>query len=776
MSRVANILAAALAAVLLLFGAAIAQQSAAPVDYEAWKSTAARAHDVVEAGRASVDALEELRTQLVAFRDTFAAAAERNASRIETLRKQIEALGPVPEDGSAEPAEIAAERARLTEELQKLEAPVKAAQAALAEAEGLIAEIDNQIRAAQAEALLRVMPSPLNPQNWRAGLSDLARAYSDLGRELGDAWNSERRRTALRADLPVIGFLALLGIFLLGPARRIAVRWRDRLEAHVATAEERAIIRFGVSLLTLAAPVAGVALIIRAAVISDMLGVRGSLLLPTLLPASVAIAGSIWVAWGFFGRDETIFAELDARTRRLAWWAVVGLGHVVAFDLMATPFAEVMQLSDEATALVHFPLIVLGGLFLFQIGRYLRAAARQRGEGAASGVGAAPQWLLLRLGQLLAAAAVVGPVMAAVGYVPVGRLMVIPTSTTLGLLGALVIVQRTVPLLYARLVGRESAADALVPVLVNLALAILLLPIIALVWGARVTDLTELWSAFLAGVKVGQTHISPSDFLVFVLVFSIGYTATRLLQGSLRNTVLPRTRLDPGARTALVSGVGYVGVFVSALVAISATGIDLSSLAIVAGALSVGIGFGLQNVVQNFVAGIILLFERPIKEGDWIEVGSVQGYVRDISVRSTRIETFDRSDVILPNADLISGPVTNYTLSNPLGRVKVPVGVAYGTDTRKVEEILSEIARSHPLVEQFPPPVVLFRGFGASSLDFEIRAILKDVNWILSVTSDLNHEIARRFAEEGIEIPFPQRDIWFRNAEALRASGTSEET
>ena len=230
----------------------------------------------------------------------------------------------------------------------------------------------------------------------------------------------------------------------------------------------------------------------------------------------------------------------------------------------------------------------------------------------------------------------------------------------------------------------------------------------------------------------------------------------------MENHWLKMTTMGQGARDAMVTITGYVMFLIALLAGMSAAGFDFGNIAIIAGALSVGIGFGLQNIVNNFVSGLILLFERPVRKGDWIVVNGTEGVVKDIQIRSTRIQTFDRSDVIVPNSELISNQVTNWVLSNRAGRAIVPVGVAYGTDTEKVRDVLLAVAGANENVLQtgdYPEPVVLFRAFGDSSLNFELRVFLRDIDKRIRVVSELNFAIDKAFREAGIEIPFPQRDL-----------------
>jgi small-conductance mechanosensitive channel len=430
------------------------------------------------------------------------------------------------------------------------------------------------------------------------------------------------------------------------------------------------------------------------------------------------------------------------------------------------------DIAPETRAAFLFPFEIVMALLLFAFGKalsqpaLLSADADDLPQGETARL---PRQVAHLAGRLIMLASVVAPILSVMGYGLAARSLLQPTVLTLGLLAVVMLLHLLLTEVYAYVVGDDRVKrDSLVPLLGAFVLLTLALPVAALIWGARIEDLAEIWTRFRDGYTIGDTRISPADIATFLVVFGVGFGITRLLQGFLRSSILPKTRLDIGAQNALVSGLGYVGIFLAAMVAIGTTGLNLSNVAIVAGALSVGIGFGLQTIVSNFVSGIILLIERPISEGDWIEVGGRMGYVRDISVRATRIETFDRTDVIVPNADLVSGQVVNWTRGNSVGRVIVAVSVSFSSDIEKVMAILREISEAHPMVLLSPPPAVVLMGFGADALNFEIRAIVRDINFGLTVRSEMNAAIARRFREEGIDIPFPQRDVWVRNPEELR--------
>ena len=286
------------------------------------------------------------------------------------------------------------------------------------------------------------------------------------------------------------------------------------------------------------------------------------------------------------------------------------------------------------------------------------------------------------------------------------------------------------------------------------------------VWDPTGTVLGTISSYATDGIPMGDIRIIPSNIIAGIIAFAILTAVTGWIKRWIDRRWLRQITSDRGARDALVTIVGYTGFTISLLVGLSIGGVNITGLAVVAGALSVGIGFGLQSIANNFISGIILLFERPIKAGDFVSVGDVEGYVKKISIRATEIETLDNQDMLIPNSELISGRVTNWVLHNPYGRIIIEIGVAYGSDVEKVKEILEKVSSDHDEVitdGRASPPKALFMGFGDSSLDFQLRVRILDIKKRYDVLSDLNFEINKIFSKEGITIPFPQRDIHIKD-------------
>ena len=300
-----------------------------------------------------------------------------------------------------------------------------------------------------------------------------------------------------------------------------------------------------------------------------------------------------------------------------------------------------------------------------------------------------------------------------------------------------------------------------VRMLVTLGMWTLLAWLFIMIWDLSASAIQDINRIITEGFLVGSLKIVPARVLLAVATLVVLIAITGWFKGRIKHQ-LEKSPMERGSREALVTVTGYSGVLVGILVALGVAGIEFTNIAIIAGALSVGIGFGLQNIVNNFVSGLILLIERPVKTGDWIVVGGTEGYVKRIRIRSTQIQTFDRADVIVPNSELISSQVTNWMLRDTTGRARIPVGAAYGSDTQKVKQVLIKVANEHPEVMTYDPalkPFVLFLGFGESSLDFELRIYIRNIDRRLRVISDINFAIDDAFREAGIEIPFPQRDL-----------------
>jgi small-conductance mechanosensitive channel len=283
---------------------------------------------------------------------------------------------------------------------------------------------------------------------------------------------------------------------------------------------------------------------------------------------------------------------------------------------------------------------------------------------------------------------------------------------------------------------------------IRLALFVVAAVLVLAPWGLQSSDVSIDFGAAFFGFKVGDVTISPFSILIAIGIFTLAFAAFHAVLQWMDSKLLPRMKFDLGLRNSIRTSLGYVGFLIAAGLALSYLGLNFEKLAIVAGALSLGIGFGLQSIVNNFVSGLILLWERAVRVGDWIVVGGDQGFVRRINVRATEIETFDRAQVIIPNSSLVTGVVTNLVRNDRTGRIVISLTVPGSADPDKVREVLWSVAKANQLVLAMPPPQVLFTGMSASALNFELRAYIGDVETMFRVKSDLNFAIFKRFKEE----------------------------
>ncbi len=712
------------------------------------------------------------------FRDGASDRARQN-------RELLAALGPPPKEGEqAENAEIAKRREELRAQLANSEGRVKRADLIKTQANLLLSELTQASRAKLTKRLLQKSVSPITLDPWPIALQEFFSLSISSFVDAPVEWTIKLSKTIDLRNflLPKIAVAILIGI-MAWPARNWLLRRYGRVSVSTPLSYARRVLAGLVEgaangLVPVLFVLAVWYLVDETQTLGHIFGTSFSAICRNLV--------IFFIAWGLIssvlapkGGDWRITSLSDLATRSLARRLKLAITVFISFQAVHQSFSWA-TLSPEFESVFAFIFM----LTLYPIsasimqGRLWELADTGEPEERQSDDDfAATSSLTDKARRTVALALIALPVTAGAGYPELAIFLARAAIFTGIIVGVFWLVRWLKSEAVTNLLNNQTALGRVVceqlgisresalrtkfwiELFLDLVLLFITGTVLLPLWGFG-TEETAIWiSQLFRGVQIGSFTFSLSDVLVAIGLFSLVLVVTRLLQRGMERYFLPNITRDQGVRDALKTGVGYVGAMIAGLVGISALGIDLSNLALVVGALSVGIGFGLQNVVNNFVSGLILLIERPIKQGDWVIIGGHEGTVKKINVRSTEVETFQRASVIIPNADLIATPVINWTHKNVQGRVEVLIGVAYGSDVEQVRDILLEIGRSHPDVMKYPEPSVLFKDFGASSLDFELRCYLHDILKVLIVGSDLRYSIDAAFREHKIEIPFPQRVV-----------------
>lgn len=716
-----------------------------------------------------ISALEQIRLGLAAQRDLALAASRIPNFEARIVQGRLRLLGPVPPEGESDFA--AAKRQELEENLYELEAPQRALTDSYLRTATTIELLDEEIEALRFEQLVERGQSPLWPGSWLAFLSETPEKSATLvsADDIGASPIEARyRRILLTISLVIAG----IGMAVVTVGRRAALKKIYAKVDESETERKSSLLAIGHDFGGLVIAVLGIAIIAIAGVLLIALFPESAKLPALIFLAGLPIVLTHWLAITLFSPSapKLRLVDLGGKGGKRAVWLVLLLGIALAAESILEAVENASPYSAAASGVA--PLLVLG---LVAGVLYLLARTIEKNRKLTSTVqkGNAPNsddeflkeqidWTRLLTGAMKLSA-LISFLLALAGYSELARFIILPTIESMVIATILVTIYvRVTNLVHhfapERLTDSQNTITA-IKFLLAIGFLIVAAPIIALLWGVRPAEILDLVVLMRDGVTLGGTTISIGTIFVFIIVFVIGYVLTRWIQRALQTMLLARLEMDPGTRSAVVTGTGYVGVMLAFVAAIGAAGIDLSNLAIIFGALSVGIGFGMQSVVSNFVSGIIMLIERPIKEGDTIEVGGYSGIVDKISVRATRIQSFDHDDVIIPNSELIAGTVRNRTLTDRMTRIECSVGIAYDSDVNAAFDILQDIAKSHERSVEDPPPTVVMEQLGDSALMLRLYCFIDEVGKARGVISEMYVEIVRRFAEKGISIPFPQREI-----------------
>ncbi|MEZ5842159.1 MAG: DUF3772 domain-containing protein [Hyphomicrobiaceae bacterium] len=739
----------------------------------------------VERVRGSDAELERQRAELEALRTSTAELRHAFAPPLRAITEQLQKLGPRPKPPApAETPAIEGERNRLEQAVSRIDAAIKTLALTDERARQLVGRIQGYRNELISRDILQRTPSPMLPSVWQVVAGEMPRAVRQVTTILS-GWSDLLASRPLTLAL-ILLVCALAHILLtLTRAHRL-----PSLVPEPAAVEPGTVKRLANATLAAALKVApGFAATVLLIASIRFTGLDNQLVAPLLesglLAYTVATVTRLLAHAVLMPQHPSWRAiGIASGAARQLTLLVTLIGAVLAVDIVLDTLVRVLHL-PPAVGIVktHLATTAIAGL----IGAVaMTGLPPGGGNGAAQRTAAiAAGWLRLPL--LILAVGLVAT--SAVGYVGLAGFIARQTLAAMTGIVALLLINAglrsaleplaapapgegaSIAASPPRLIDR--ARQGMLPLVLQVALSaiagITILSLLLLSWGFSTADLAGWGRAALFGFKIGDYTISLWRIMVAGILFAGVLVATRLLQRWLGGVVLVPQRMDAGIAHSIETGIGYLGTILAALIGLSYAGLDITNLAIVAGALSVGIGFGLQSIVNNFVSGLILLVERPIKVGDWIVVGEHQGHVRRISVRATEIETFDRASVVVPNSQLISGTVQNWTLRNAMGRLTIKVSAAYDSDPEHVMKVIMSAVERCQTILTYPAPRVTFSDFGASALDFTVHAFIGDVSKGLDAQTELRTAIFKAFRKEGIEIPFPQADVHLRDLDAVRA-------
>jgi small-conductance mechanosensitive channel len=727
-------------------------------------------------GRTMSDAdLQNIRVQIEPIIAEIRTVVEEQAPKLDASKQRLSQLGPKPDKGQPEEsADVARDRAEREAAVAELDETQRLGRALLVQAEQLNTQIGDLRRAGFTRALFEQSDGLFSPSLWMSVVQAAPRELRASRIVLGDALEQLRRSTSLGVLL-LLGLAIGAAIALYAGRRSIAPRLVRRDPGITDPARRsRLLAALGVLVLGAGPAIAGSWIVWVAFDSADIVPPRLEQVGRALLSGLAFIAFVRALIDAILAPEHTSWRLIpvrDASAARIMSFSVT-LATVMVAGKVIEAFNTAIAAALPVTVITRAIFALAAALVFAELLR--RFAARETQDEACLGPYVAQDvdigGPLRSLGWFLVAL-IVGSELG--GYVALASFL-IDQAVWISIVVALLVLcvaladefiggslrgqTRLATTLQANTGLRRRSLEQIGVLgsgIARLALIIIGILLILAPWGIESTDVTGSLRAAFFGFNVGDVTISLSSILIAALLFAAGFAVTRIIQRWLNNTFLPATDLDAGLRNSISTAAGYVGIIIAGVMAFTYLGLSLERVTIVAGALSVGIGFGLQSIVNNFISGLILLWERPIRVGDLVVVGDGEGYVRRINVRSTEIQAFDRSMIIVPNSNLISGIVRNRVRNDRVGRVLVSVPVPRASDPDQVAEIMRKAALAHREVMSEPAPRVLFKKVTENTIDFDLVCFVDDIDAAARVSSDIYFEIFRGLRKAGIGVPAP---------------------